>query len=148
MSVELFRVVDRVDREDQGHHVDRADRVDHAVLVDHVDRVDRADRAILVDRVDCADRVDRAELVDRVDRVDRAVHVDRVVRVDHVGRIDYFIADDIVDVKVDTNVKGTTYMIAEDIVTGDDDNVSDDVTGVADVFGELGKLVILKHITY
>ena len=145
MSVELFRVVDRVDREDQGHHVDRADRVDHAVLVDHVDRVDRADRAILVDRVDCADRVDRAELVDRVDRVDRAVHVDCVDRVD---RVDYFIDDDIVDVEVDTNVEGTTYMIAEDIVTGDDDNVSDDVTGVADVFGELGKLVILKHITY
>ena len=147
MSVELFRVVDRVDREDQGHHVDRADRVDHAVLVDHVDRVDRADRAILVDRVDCADRVDRAELVDRVDRVDRAVHVDRVDRVDCV---DYFIDDDIVDVEVDTNVEGTTYMIAEGIVTGDDDNVSDDVTGVVevDVFGELGKLVELKHITY
>ena len=144
MSVELFRVVDRVDREDQGHHVDRADRVDHAVLVDHVDRVDRADRAVLVDRVD---RADRAELVDRVDRVDRAVHVDRVDRVD---RVDYFIDDDIVDVKVDTNVEGTTYMIAEGIVTGDDDNVSDDVTGVVevDVFGELGKLVELKHITY
>ena len=58
--------------------------------------------------------------------------------------------DDIVDVEVDTNVEGTTYMIAEDIVTGDDDNVSDDVTGVVevDVFGELGKLVELKHITY
>ena len=129
MSVELFRVVDRVDRVDQGHHVDR---------------VDRADRAVLVDRVD---RADRAELVDRVDRVDRAVHVDRVDRVD---RVDYFIDDDIVDVEVDTNVEGTTYMIAEGIVTGDDDNVSDDVTGVVevDVFGELGKLVELKHITY